>query len=194
MSQWPAICLTLLISSAVVGCGSNKSVDVPTVRVPPVDTTSLGAALEALGRAHLRVELTGFGPLPAGYGLDGAGVGDQEPEAPTLVPEGSVVHLTMSRVNPIPSPVVLKPHPPTVRVPRLIGLSWEQARSRIPEGFWLQIGHVPAVAAMSAGDVFSSYVVTGQSPPAGTELPFGGVLLAGNGYRPSVVRLTIGVR
>lgn len=186
------MCLAVLLPAAfsATGCSSHS----PEVRVPPVDTTNLGAALEALAKAHLRVELTGFGPLPNGYTLDGAGVADQEPEAPALVKRGSVVRLTMG-VNPIPSPVARKRHPPFVVIPRLVGLSWRRAQRRIPEdGFWVQIGRVPALGPIAPDDVYSAYVVTGQSPAPGTRLPYGGVLLKDGGYRPSTVHLTIGTR
>lgn len=181
----------LVLLSAACGCRSSRA---PRVSVPPVDTTVLETALERLAAAHLRVQLTDFGPLPAGYDLGAAGVGDQDPEARTRVEAGSGVRLNMHGANPIPSPVVLIHYPPTVTVPMLTGLTWAGARRAVSPGYWLAIGHVPALGPHDPDDVYSSYVVIGQSPRAGTKLPFGGVSLRGGGFRPTVVRLRIGRR
>jgi hypothetical protein len=181
--------VTLLALLTLAGCSSAPA----KVKVPPVDTTGLGAALAALSDARLRVELSAFGPLPAGYSLESAGVGDQQPEAPSLVERGSVVHLTMSQSNPMGSPAVLKHHPRFVVVPALRGLSWAEARRKIPAGIWLQVGPVPGLGPIAPDAVYSAYVVTGQSRSPGTKLPYGGVLVKG-GYRPTVLRIAIGVR
>ncbi len=188
----PVACLgALVLLLAACGCGSSRT---PRVSVPPVDTTGLDTALERLAAAHLRVQLTDFGPLPAGYDLGSAGVGDQDPEAGTRVEVGSVVRLNMNGPNPIGSPAVLVHHPPTVRVPMLVGLTWADASRALSPGYWLAIGHVPALGPHDPEDVYSSYVVIGQSPSAGTKLPYGGVTVSGGGFRPTVVRLRIGRR
>jgi beta-lactam-binding protein with PASTA domain len=182
------VLVVVALSSARCGSATEK------VYVPPVDTTNLEAALTLLAKAHLRVELTSFGPLPPGYDLGAAGVGDQEPEASTRVSEGSVVRLNMHSAYPGASPAVRIKHPPTVVVPRLVGLSWLKARERIPsDGLWVQIGRVPGLGPIDPSDVYSAYVVTGQTPAAGTRLPYGGVLLKNRGYRPSIISLQIGI-
>src|SRR5207237_4644994 len=72
----------LVLLFAACGCGSSRTL---SVSVPPVDTTVLDTALKRLAAVHLRVQLTDFGPLPAGYELGSADVGDQDPEAATRV-------------------------------------------------------------------------------------------------------------
>ena len=181
----------LILPFAAWGCGSSRTL---SVSVPPVDTTVLDMALKRLAAAHLRVQLTSFGPLPAGYELGNADVGDQDPEAATRVKAGSVVRLDMQGPNPIPSPVVAIRHPATVTVPTLVGLTWAEARRAVSPGYWLAIGHVPALGPHDPNDVYSSYVVIGQSPTPGTKLPFGGVTVSDGGFRPTVVQLRIGRR
>jgi hypothetical protein len=188
----PVACMgMLLLLFGVCGCGSSRTL---RVSVPPVDTTVLDIALKRLAAAHLRVQLTDFGPLPAGYELGSADVGDQDPEAATRVEPGSVVRLDMHGPNPIPSPAVPIRHPPTVTTPMLVGLTWPAARRAVSPGYWLVIGHVPALGPHDPDDVYCSYVVIGQSPTAGTKLPFGGVTVSDGGFRPTVVQLQIGRR
>src|SRR5438094_1544057 len=160
-----------LVPVVCPGCGSDHA----SVRVPPVDTTTLSTALDRLATAHLRVELSGFGPLPAGYGLTAAPVGDQDPEAPTLVRRNSVVQLNMHGVAPIPSPAFPIHHPKTVMVPDVVGLPWRKAAALLSNsGFWMQIGKVPALGPVRAEEVADRYIVREMEPTAGTELVWGG--------------------
>src|SRR5438477_1870067 len=146
----------MLIPLACVGCGRAHA----SVRVPPVDTTNLATALERLARAYLRVALTEFGPLPAGYAFTAAPVADQDPEAPTLVRSNSVVRLNMHGVAPIPSPAFPIHHPKTVTVPDVVGLSWRNAARMLSNpGFWVQVGKVPALGAVRPQEVTDRYVV-----------------------------------
>jgi hypothetical protein len=140
------------------------------------------------------VELTGFGPLPAGYGLTDAPVADQDPEAPVLVRANSVVRLDMHGLAPIPSPAFPIHHPKTVTVPDVVGLSWRKAASMLSNpGFWVRVDKVPALGAVRPAEVADRYVVREIEPAAGTKLVWGGTRIP-HGIRVTVVKVEIGVR
>jgi beta-lactam-binding protein with PASTA domain len=171
------------------GCGGADE----TTRVPPVDTTSLGRTLRLLHAAGLRAEIDSFRRLPGGTMLEGAGVGDQEPEPGTRVRKGSTVHLTMG-IMPIPSLGMLLRHPRSVIVPRLLGLPWPQAE-RLLAGLWPQIVAVALLPAEKSGKGLAAFVVSKQDPPPGTRVPYmGGRIPHGVDLRPSTVRLELDVR
>jgi beta-lactam-binding protein with PASTA domain len=184
------VAVSLLVPLAA-GCGGGHR---SLTTVPPVDTTSLGIALKRLQAAGLRVALSDFGPMTPNYTIDGAPVGDQDPEAGTRVPRGSVVRLNMHGVEPIPSPAVLLHHPKFATVPRLIGKPWPQAERALTGVYWIEIGRVPALSGREPKGVLSSYIVTGQSPSGGTRVPYGGTKTADGGFRPTVIHLQIGAR
>jgi beta-lactam-binding protein with PASTA domain len=195
MSRIPVASLCLCVLGAVsllallaAGCaGKHPSL----TKVPPVDTTSLGTALKRLKAAGLRVALSDFGPMTPDYTIEAAPVGDQDPEPGTRVPRGSIVQLNMHGVEPIPSPAVPLHHPKFATVPSLVGKQWPQAERALTGGYWIQIGHVPALSAREPNDVLSSYIVSGQTPSAGTRVPYGGTKTRDGGFRPTVIQLRI---
>jgi hypothetical protein len=174
---------------SLTGCGSRAA-----TTVPPVDTGSFGTALARLHAAGLRVGAEGFGRMPAGYRLADAFVGDQDPEAGTRVPRGSVVRLNMHGANPIPSPAVPKHRPRFAVVPSLVGLPEPVAEQRLGGGFWPELTRIAPLPASKSGRGLYAYVVTSQSPRPGTRMPYFGRTVAGGGFRVSVVRLTLAVR
>ncbi len=143
--------------------------------------------------AGLRVHVDAFGPLPPGTTLEGAGVGDQDPEAGDRVDKGSVVRLTMG-FNPIPSPAILKWHPRYAVVPRLVGLRWPQAERQIGDGLWLTIARVAPLPADKSRRELAAFTVATQRPAPGTRVPYMGVRIPyGVDLRPSTLTLTLAV-
>jgi beta-lactam-binding protein with PASTA domain len=150
-------------------------------------------ALQQLEVARLRVALSGFGPLPSDYTIGSAPVGDQNPEAGTKVRRGSVVRLNMHGSAPLPSPAFLLHHPKFATIPPLIGKRWPEAERALTGGYWVQIGRLPALSPRDPADVLSSYVVTDQSPRAGTRVLYAGTKIS-SGYSLPILHLRIGVR
>jgi beta-lactam-binding protein with PASTA domain len=162
--------------------------------VPPVDTGTFGEALEMVQEAGLKAEVTEFAqPLPSGYWLSHAGVGDQDPEPGTRVPRGSTVRLNMKDgANPIPSVATPIRHPAFAVVPNVVGLPEPVAARRLGNGLWPRIVSIePLTAERSARGLFA-FVVASQDPPPGTRLPYIGRRTE-RGLRVSVVRLTLRV-
>ena len=186
--------MRMVVAAAIVlaaaGCGGGAE-----VRVPPVDTGTLGHALKAMRAAGLRVEASPFGPLPPGTTLDGAAVGDQDPEPGTRVAKGSTVRLNMMGFNPIGSMAVLDHRPRYVVVPDVVGLNWSKARTRL-DGLVPWIRAVDSLPASESSRGLAAYVITGQTPRAGTRMRHTGYLVRRGphrGFHPSFIRLTIGV-
>jgi hypothetical protein len=181
----------ITLAATLVGCGASGEVSDLT-RVPALDTTSLGVALTRLQSAGLRVSLTDFGPLPPGYALEDAPVGDQEPEAGERVQRGSVVHLNMHGVAPQSTPGFLTHHPRFAVIPNLVGRIWPRASSLVSKGYSVQIGHVPSLPARDPRDALGAYVVLRQSLVAGTRVVFAGTKTE-TGYANPILLLVIGV-
>jgi hypothetical protein len=173
------------LSLVMAGCGSSEN-----TTVPPVDTRTLGSALDKIHAAGLKADVPAFGPVTWGTPLDGAGVGDQDPEPGTKVAKGSTVHLTIG-FSPIPSPVVGKNWPRWLVVPDLVGLSWPDAARRLT-GLWPVIASVDPLPAAKSELGMRAYVITGQLPGPGKRVPYGGKRV-GRGWRPTQIRLTVGV-
>jgi hypothetical protein len=181
------VALTLVSAS----CGSSSAEE--TTRVPSLDTTTLGVALTRLEASNLRVALSGFGPLPAGYGLDDAPVGDQEPEPGSQVDANAVVRLNMHAPAPIPTPALPSNQPHFSVIPDFVGKSWPRVARLLSPRFTIEIGHVPDLSTRAARDVLASYVVKAQEPAAGTRVISAGTR-TNSGYANPIVRLKITVR
>jgi len=176
-------------TALLVSCNGSPTKTV----VPPVDTTSLGDALRLLHEAGLRAQIDSFKSLPGGIGLEGAGVGDQDPEPGTRVRTGSVVRLTMVS-SPIPSPAILKRHPAFVTVPDLVGLTWPEAEGKLT-GLWPKIDTIAPLPADKSDRGLDAFVVTKQSFEPGSRVPYMGVRIPnGVNLNPSTIELEIGVR
>jgi hypothetical protein len=161
--------------------------------VPPVDTTSLGEALRLLHEAGLRAQIDSFQPLPGGTGLDGASVGDQNPEAGNQVDRGSVVELTMIS-SPIPSPGIPSRRPALVTVPNLVGLTWPEAEPKL-RGLWPKIVSIAPLPSEKSDQGLAAFAVTKQSFAPGSRVPYLGVPIPnGVDMKPSMIELEIGVR
>jgi beta-lactam-binding protein with PASTA domain len=162
--------------------------------VPPVDTTDFGTALSRLRAAGLRVEVDSFRRLPPGTPLEGAGVGDQDPEPGTRVQKNSVVRLTMG-ITPMASPAIPIHHPRFALVPRVVGLRWPEAERRIGGGLWLEIARIAPLPAAKSARGLSAFTVASQRPAPRTRVPYMGVRIPdGVDMRPSTLTLTLAVR
>lgn len=172
----------------IAGCaGADNEV---ATTVPSNATLSLGVAVERLRAAGLRFEIADFPPQPQGVGLEGYHVRFQYPRAPARVARGSTVNVFVSS-SPIPmfgSPVR---HPPTVVVPRLIGLKYTQARARIPAGLWLQLGSVPPLPPDASVNGLDAFAIAQQSPKPGTVVPYSACATRGGGCRVSTLRIDL---
>lgn len=159
--------------------------------VPAVDTGSLGVALEEITRAGLKADVPAFGPVTAGTPLESVGLGDQDPEPGTRVPNGSTVHLRIG-YSPIPTPHVDTRWPRWLVVPDFVGRSWPDVAGQL-EGLWPVIVAVEALPASKSGDGLAAYVVEQQRPKVGARVPYGGVPFRG-GWQPTTIRFWIAVR
>jgi len=180
--------LTALAACALLtSCG-----DAAKTRVPPVDTTSLGEALARLHERGLSAEVDSFNALPSGTGLEGAAVGDQDPEPGAVVKRGSTVRLTMG-YSPIPSPAIPFNHPRTVTVPDLVGLTWPEAEKRLT-GLWPQIVAIAPLPADKSDGGLDAFVITKQSLQPGRTVPYlGKPSPNGIDMKPSTIQLELGV-
>jgi hypothetical protein len=88
----------------------------------------------------------------------------------------------------IPSPGVPKHHARWTLVAQLVGYEYAEA-SRKLRAIW------PCVHVQAARATFGSRaVIVAQNPRAGTRVPAYGVLIAGGGYRPTTVNVTVAAR
>jgi hypothetical protein len=180
--RWLAFCAVAL----VVGCSD----EVEYTTVPSNATFGLGLAMERLLAAGLRVEIETFPPQPAGVGLESYVVRLQSPRAPARIPRGSTVTVRVE-ASLQPSPAFRTAHPPTIVVPRLVGLRYPEAMARVPEGAWVQLGPVPPLTGAASVDGFDAYRVARQAPDPGTVLPYGCGTPPGRGCRPTTIRLDL---
>jgi beta-lactam-binding protein with PASTA domain len=187
MRQAATLALVVTGMLAFTACGSKNTI------VPPVDTTDFGSGMALLQKAGLRAEVISFVPPPDGSGLEGVRIADQDPEPGTQVTRGSIVHLTI-RSGPIPSPAIPIDHPTEVVVPNLVGLSWEQASTKLT-GLWPQITSIDPLPADKGGRGLEPFYVRSQSPKPGTHVPYlGKPTRTGVDMKPSTIALEIGVR
>jgi hypothetical protein len=174
------------VAAACAGGGDDH------VRVPSNATGSLGAAVDRLLAADLRIAITWFPPQPCGAGLESYHVAVQEPRAPALVERGSVVTVKLHS-SLIPSPAFPLRHPSSVVVPKLVGLRYGEAMRRLPEGLWICLDRVPPLRPEDSRAGFDAFVVASQRPAPGTRRPYGCARTPRGGCRVSVVRLALAI-
>jgi hypothetical protein len=130
--------------------------------------------------------------VPAGIDIDEAGPVASRPAPGTVVPVGSTVRLmVVGGAVGVPSPAVPVHHPARLVVPRLVGLAL-RATEGCAHGFWLAFDAAPPLsgrATLHAG--IDAYVVATQRPAPGAVVPWGGTVVAGGGYQPTIVRVTL---
>jgi hypothetical protein len=162
------------------------------VVVPPVGPSGLGQAIADLHRAQLCVALPrGVPPQPAGIELDQVPVVSQ-PSPGTAVRIRSTISLIAGQWQ-IPSPALGPPHHDPLVVPHLLGLTVHAAEGRAV-GFWLAFDGAPPLSARATlRRGLDAYVVATQRPASGAVVPWGGVIVPGGGYRPTVVTVTLRV-
>jgi hypothetical protein len=163
------------------------------VAIPQFGFYGIGSAVAKLRDLRLRVSLPhGIPAQPAGIDIDEAGPVVSRPAPGTEVALGSTVRLTVVGGHAgIPSPAVPVRHPARLVVPRLVGLTLRETEG-CADGFWLAFDTAPPLSAratLRAG--IDAYVVATQRPGPGAVLPWGGTVVVGGGYQPTIVTVSL---
>jgi hypothetical protein len=167
------------LATIASGCGHKREA-APLVRVP--DVTHHGWNVEY---AYSRLRAAGFtvsvARFPPHYNQrDFFGIATQSPPPGTKVAQGSTVEIGGPYVTILGGPGGFAGKRPASRmttVPRVTGLSIYEALDRLQQvGVYSQVTRIPALRRSNSRRLFDAYLVRRQSPPAGTRVPWGGIL------------------
>ena len=166
------------------GCGSSR------VTVPNVVGQDFPTALAQLRDVGFLVSVPYFPAMPDARPEQGQGTLASYVVVRQSPPRGSTVSLTVSVAafrGPLASLNEPNRHPPLVHVPRLVGRPYDSALvadRHFTAGYWVRVAKVGPLRASASREGLGAFRVVGQTPRAGTPLPFAGLRKRPRGVEP----------